>query len=113
MRTGLYFIIILSLAATNLVAKELNIYAISKPNEGPKLIGPDANLQLVVTGEDVSDMTRSVSYEVDPPSIVNVSNEGHVTPLANGSVKITAKTSEGVSAQIELTVEQFENPPTN
>ena len=110
MRTGLYFIIILSLAATNLVAKELNIYAISKPNEGPKLIGPDANLQLVVTGEDVSDMTRSVSYEVDPPSIVNVSNEGHVTPLANGSVKITAKTSEGVSAQIELTVEQFENP---
>lgn len=110
MRTGLYFIIILSLAATNLVAKELNIYAISKPNEGPKLIGPDANLQLVVTGEDVSDMTRSVSYEVDPPSIVNVSNEGHVTPLANGSVKITAKTSEGVSTQIELTVEQFENP---
>lgn len=110
MRTGLYFIIILSLAATNLVAKELNIYAISKPNEGPKLIGPDANLQLVVTGEDVSDMTRSVSYEVDPPSIVNVSNEGHVTPLANGSVKITAKTSEGVSAQIELTVEQFETP---
>ena len=43
---------------------------------------------------------------MDPPSIVNVSNEGHVTPLANGSVKITAKTSEGVSAQIELTVEQ-------
>ncbi len=110
MRTGLYFIIILSLAATNLVAKELNIYAISKPNEGPKLIGPDANLQLVVTGEDVSDMARSVSYEVDPPSIGKVSNEGHVTPLANGSVKITAKTSEGVSAQIELTVEQFENP---
>ena len=29
MRTGLYFIIILSLAATNLVAKELNIYAVS------------------------------------------------------------------------------------
>ena len=110
MRTGLYFIIILSLAATNLVAKELNIYAISKPNEGPKLIGPDANLQLVVTGEDISDMTRSVSYEVDPPSIVNVSNEGHVTPLANGSVKITAKASEGVSAQIELKVAQFENP---
>jgi len=110
MRIGLYCIIILSLASINLIAQELNIYAISKPNEGAKLIGPDANLQLVVTGENVSDVTRSVSYNVDPSSIVNVSKTGHVTPLSNGSVKITAKTTEGLSAQIELTVEQFEIP---
>ncbi|MEE3176877.1 MAG: DUF1549 domain-containing protein, partial [Verrucomicrobiota bacterium] len=102
--------IIFLLAATNLIAEELNIYAISKPNEAVKLIGPDANLQLVVTGESISDMTRSVSYETDPSSIVSVSKAGHVTPLANGSVKVTAKTTEGLSAQIELTVEQFEIP---
>jgi len=110
MRIGLYYIIILSLAATNLIAEELNIYAISKPNEEVKLIGPDANLQLVVTGKNISDMTRSVSYEADPSSVVRVSNTGHVAPLANGSVKVTAKTAEGLSAQIELTVEHFETP---
>ena len=110
MRVELYYMIIFLLAATNLIAEELNIYAISKPNEAVKLIGPDANLQLVVTGENISDMTRSVSYETDPSSIVSVSKTGHVTALANGSVKVTAKTTEGLSAQIELTVEQFEIP---
>ena len=64
MRVGLYYMIIFLLAATNLIAEELNIYAISKPNEAVKLIGPDANLQLVVTGENISDMTRSVNLDV-------------------------------------------------
>ena len=46
MRVELYYMIIFLLAATNLIAEELNIYAISKPNEAVKLIGPDANLQM-------------------------------------------------------------------
>ena len=110
MRIGFYYIIVSFFAATNLMAAELNIYAVSKPNEEAKLIGPDAYLQLVVTGASISDITRSVSYEADPSSIVNVSKTGHVTPLSDGSVKVIAKTSEGLSTSIELTVEQFGTP---
>ena len=63
-----------------------------------------------MTGASISDITRSVSYEADPSSIVNVSKTGHVTPLSDGSVKVIAKTSEGLSTSIELTVEQFGTP---
>ena len=38
MRAELYYMIIFLLAVTNLIAEELNIYAISKPNEVAKLI---------------------------------------------------------------------------
>jgi len=55
------------------------------------LAGKRESLQLVVTrqeGERVSDRTREVTYQVENPAIVSVSQVGVVRPLANGTTAI-------------------------
>lgn len=78
------------------------------------LVGPDARLQLLATAEfqtgPVADWTGSVQYRVEPAGIVDVSDRGLVRPLANGTVQVTA-TGGGISASVQITVEQFDNPP--
>ncbi len=76
------------------------------------LVGRDARLQLLVTGElsDGSqlDWTHQVNYAAEPPGIADINDSGLVTPLANGSVTITAKSENGKAAQATLQVTGFD-----
>ncbi len=96
--------------ASNLASADLHIYAVSNEGEKAKLIGPDANLQLIVTGSDLSDITRKVDFNLVPNNIVAVTSSGKVTPLNNGEVTINVADSNGVTSKIDLIVEGFETP---
>ncbi len=56
------------------------------------------------------DLTGAVSYQVDPPGIVEVSDSGVVTPLADGRVVVTATSAGGKAAQTTLTVSGRSTP---
>jgi hypothetical protein len=73
------------------------------------LKGSDARQQLLATAKFATgaerDYTRAVTYTAAPANIVAVDKEGLVTPVADGKAIITAKSKDGVSATIEVTVE--------
>src|SRR4051812_40087927 len=79
------------------------------------LRGPDARLQLVVTANHASgqlrDVPRSVTYTTEPSNILRVEPTGSVVPLADGKARITAKTTSGTAATIDVTVSDFASPP--
>ena len=85
-------------------------------NQGLHLRGADARQQLLVTAAlntgALLDYTREVTYETSPGGVVQVTKSGRVTPLAEGTTLITAKSSSGVSATLNVIVEQFKNVPT-
>jgi hypothetical protein len=72
------------------------------------LVGRDARLQLLVSGEladgSIRDWTHNVTYAAEPEGIVQISTAGLVTPLANGSVTVTASSDNGMTAQTTLQV---------
>ena len=76
--------------------------------DGLTLAGRDARRQLLVSGTystgQTRDLTRSVSYSVDPATIASVDSTGLVLPLAEGQATITAKDAGGPSATVKLTV---------
>jgi hypothetical protein len=78
------------------------------------LDGPDARKQLLVDGKyasgQVRDVSPAVKWQVSPEKIVAVSPTGLVAPLADGTVKVLAKTDDGHQATIELTVKNFATP---
>jgi hypothetical protein len=78
-----------------------------------KLAGRDARRQLLVSGNystgQTRDLTRSVSYSVEPATIASVDGTGLVLPLAEGQATITAKDSSGPSATVKLTVSHLVN----
>ncbi|HQU44905.1 MAG TPA: DUF1549 domain-containing protein, partial [Pirellulales bacterium] len=80
----------------------------------PLLDGPDARKQLLVDGKyssgQVRDLTPAIIWQASPAGIVAISPAGLVTPLADGTVKITAKTEGGMRAATELTVKNFTTP---
>jgi hypothetical protein len=80
---------------------------------GFTLDGQDARQQLVVTGKFATgqerDLTGSASYEVAPEGIVKVDSSGLVTPLADGTATITAKSAAGPAGSIKATVIHFGN----
>ena len=73
------------------------------------LKGSDARQQLLVTARTSTgaerDYTRLVTYTVSPANIVQLDKDGMVTPVANGTATITAKSKEGLSATTQVTVE--------
>ena len=96
--------------------------AVAQKDEGPvlHLRGGDARQQILVTAhfkeesrsegptqinDPVRDYTRWVKYQVAPSGVVEVSDAGLVTPVSDGTATITAKSSEGVSAKVKVTVE--------
>ncbi|KAA5541844.1 DUF1553 domain-containing protein [Roseiconus nitratireducens] len=84
--------------------------------EDLELRGRDARLQLIVSRSDtsgnVTDATREVTYTVDPDGIVEVSQEGFVTPLADGACTIVAESAEGTRVATSLVVaDMTANPP--
>lgn len=80
----------------------------------PVLDGPDARKQLLVDGKytsgQVRDMTSAVTWQASPENIVAISPAGLVTPLADGTVKIVATTSDGQQAAAEVAVKNFASP---
>lgn len=94
-----------------------------RDGDGPLvLIGNQPRRQLVVTGEYASgqkrDLSRSVTYSVEPPGVVAVDPSGLVTPQGNGTATIRAsvfaKDGEPHDATVEFSVESFaRNPEVN
>jgi hypothetical protein len=75
-----------------------------------KLVGPWSGQQLVLTdgsGKDDRDVTTSASYTAEPAGIVKIDAHGYVQPLANGKT-IVKGSSNGMTAQVEVTVSEFE-----
>ena len=81
------------------------------------LRGSDARAQLLVRSQDdgrgpIFDQTRKVRLEASQPGIVSIDSNGLVTPLANGTVSITA-TAEGfqsTTAQITSELATQDDP---
>ncbi|MDB5387644.1 MAG: hypothetical protein JWM11_3290, partial [Planctomycetaceae bacterium] len=75
------------------------------------LRGPDARQQLVVTGEYSSgqsrDLTRVVTYAVQPTGLLQIDSQGFVVPVADGSGVITVRAANGLSASTQVVVSQF------
>ncbi len=81
----------------------------SKTDQALRLRGKDAKQQLLVTakfdGGTLRDLTRTVNYTASPANIVKIDKAGLVTPLADGTATITAKSTEGLSSTLSVTVE--------
>ncbi len=82
-----------------------------------KISGPEARLQVVVTGTlpggKLQDFSTKARYTVAPADIVAVDPHGLVTPLKDGKVLLTA-TAGKAKASVEIGVERFADaPPIN
>ena len=110
MKYGIQILIWMLLTTFYLVANELSIYSVSAQDKKAKLLGPDANLQLVVYNSDLQDMTREVVYTSSPDNLISISDSGKVIPLGNGDVTITATNDKGLTGKLDLVVEGFETP---
>lgn len=80
--------------------------------------GPEARLQIVATARyssgQVRDWTQQVTYSAAPAGIVQIEPSGAITPLSNGSARITATGERGLNCWINVTVERFDSPtPVN
>ncbi|MBI4327461.1 MAG: DUF1553 domain-containing protein [Chloroflexi bacterium] len=77
-----------------------------------RLRGRDVRQQLLVTGNlgngTPRDLTHQVAFESSPSGIVQVDSKGMVTPLADGTAVITAKSAEGLAATLPVQVERFD-----
>lgn len=97
---------------------ELDISAGEEGAESISLVGRDARRQIVVTGNfatgQARDLTRTVTYTVEPAGVVSIDSTGLLTPAGDGSAHITATTSDGVTGQMPVHVERFgEQTPIN
>jgi len=110
MKYGIQILIWMLLTTFYLAANELSIYSVSAQDKKAKLLGPDANLQLVVYNSDLQDMTREVVYTSAPDNLISISDSGKVMPLGNGDVTITATNDKGLAGKLDLVVERFETP---
>ncbi len=75
------------------------------------LHGSDARWQLQVTqrsSEALRDVTRQVTFEVEPASIARVDDYGLVKPLANGHGAILATDNNGLVAQTAIEVRDYD-----
>lgn len=64
----------------------------------------DARQQLLAVGEDGRDLTREATWAVEPPGLATVDKLGRITPLADGTGTVTARTAEGSTATLPLRV---------
>ncbi len=97
---------------------ELEISAGEAGAESISLIGRDARRQIAVTGNHATgqtrDLTRKVTYTVEPEGVVSIDSTGLITPAGDGLAQLTATTPDGVVGQIAVHVERFgEQTPIN
>ncbi len=78
-----------------------------------RLRGADDRLQLVVSGVystgQFRDFTRAAQYDLSPAGIAQIDETGMVTPLANGTTVITARSPEGATGQVTIEVSHVGN----
>ena len=70
----------------------------------------DARAQLLVhspalSGGAVVDLTRTVRFEMSQPGLISIDNQGLVTPLASGTLTVSASAEGYATAQIPVRVE--------
>ena len=92
MKYGIQILMWMLLTTSYLAANELSIYAVSSEGKKAKLLGPDANLQLIVNNSDLQDMTREVVYSSSPDNLISISDSGKVIPLAVSYTHLTLPT---------------------
>jgi hypothetical protein len=77
------------------------------------LAGQDAVHQLLVTGRyaggAVRDLTGAVRYQASPAGVVHVDESGLVTPLKESEATVEARTPEGLTAKMTVTVRHLED----
>ena len=69
-------------------------------------VNETAQVTSVVTGDNGKEMTVAVTYESSAPSIASVDADGVVTANAAGMATITAKTANGKTDSLNITVEE-------
>lgn len=103
---------LLACAFAVLPARAATISLRAAGGDQPRLIGLDSHLQLIATIEDSgkqTDATRTARYTIQPSDIASIDNTGSVTPLHNGSAKITASFGSS-SSTINLQIVHCESP---
>ncbi|HWE01008.1 MAG TPA: DUF1549 and DUF1553 domain-containing protein [Tepidisphaeraceae bacterium] len=94
--------------------KNITIYAGTEGAAPLRIRGADSRQQVNVTGEyatgAVRDLTRTAKYETSPAGIVQVDDNGLLSPLADGSTTLTVRTKDGHLATLAVTVQQFSSP---
>lgn len=99
--------------------KTLELFASTAAKSGTNQIlhlrGADARQQLLVTARFSSgalrDYTRQVSYQVSPSGVIQISKSGRITPLREGTATVTARNSSGLTAELLVIVEEFNQVP--
>ena len=93
------------------VGGELKVETGRTSGEPAVIAGRDGSQQLLVTATTADgrqvDLTRDATYSTSPQGLVEVDSAGHVTPLAEGELIVTARTEDGASASTKLRVEHF------
>ena len=83
----------------------------AQPLPALKLRGPDACQQLLATARldngAQRDFTRQVSFTATPANVVSIGKDGRLLPLGNGTATVTAKSADGLTASLPVTVENF------
>ncbi len=79
------------------------------------LDGQDSRQQLVVSGKfssgQLRDLTGTVTYEAAPEGIITIEKSGLIIPRADGTATITARTAQGPSGTLNVSVVHFGNDP--
>lgn len=82
-------------------------------SQGISLRGRDGRQQLYVTGEyssgQLRDHTRQVQYAVEPAGLVSVDATGFMTPNQDGQGVVRAIGSNGIAAELPVTVTGIEH----
>ena len=106
---------LLAISSLASAAEETEAVKVSRVELGPlvgtstklEIRGRDARQQIVFTGftdaGKLVDLTHRAKYSIDSEGIVEISTDGLITPLADGSVKITA-TIAGHESSIDCVV---------
>lgn len=105
-------------AASRASTAVLSIQPAASDTSPIRLVGKHSRQQLSITAqiglEQMRDVTRTVSYSVEPTNVVQVDAKGMVTPLADGAATVTAKNADGQVASVGFAVEKFnETIPVN
>ena len=92
-------------------AAQLEAY-LPNQSQSIEISDPDARQQLLITLKEntgtARDVTREVTYQIQPTGVIEVSQSGYVKPLANGSATITAQFASAAPIRIPVNVTSFE-----
>ena len=101
-------VLIFLLAPGAMAQTTLHLQTGASDGQMAALAGRDATLQLVATAKQPDgreiDVTRSVQWDVQPPSVAVLSATGQATPLADGVATVTATTDDGAVASTQIQV---------